>query len=162
METISTAYTVLQIFVIAIDAVLVALFAWVLSKAHAAKPDIMGAPTSTTAQTAATNRAKAVQEAWAGIEAQAARGAEGQRLAVIDADRLADRLLKDAGYAGEGALDRMRQLPVDRLATASDLMAAHRFRNRLVHEVGFTPSDRDLESALAQYRAFLSEVGYLP
>lgn len=160
-ESLSTLFFVTQIFGILLNAGLVALFIWVVGRAYEARPDILGAPAADAAAAAASRRSKAVQEAWAIIEKQASRGPEGKRLAVIDSDRLADRLLKDAGYEGDGALDRMRQLPGDRLATVGDLISAHRFRNRLVHEVGFHPNDRDLDSALAQYKAFLTEVGYL-
>lgn len=159
-ETLSTWYFILKIFVIAFDAVLVAVTFWVISKAMEVRPNIVGVA-NTAGQTAATRRTRVVAEAWAAIESQAQRGLDGKRLGVIDADRLVDKLLKEAGYEGEGALDRMRQLPLDRLATAGDLMAAHRFRNRLVHEVGFAPGNRELDSALAQYQAFLTEVGYL-
>lgn len=161
MDTILAYLSALVLILLLIDAAIVALFVVFARKAWEARPDIMGAPSAAGAAAGASKRAEAVRTAWAEIEGSAARGAEGKRLAVINADRLADRLLKDAGYEGEGALDRMRALPRERVASAADLMAAHRFRNRLVHEVGFQPDDRALDTALAQYRAFLTEVGYL-
>jgi hypothetical protein len=157
----STYFIIFEAVVLLVDAALIALTIYIVGKAWEARPDILGAPTAQSAAAGASRRSEAVQKAWGLIEAQAARGPEGMRLAVIDADRLADKLLKDAGYEGEGALERMKRLPGERVATAAGLMHAHRFRNRLVHEVGFSPDERDLKGALAQYRAFLSEVGYL-
>lgn len=161
MDTILSYITLLIIILLVVDAVIISLFIYVVGKAWEARPDILGTPVTGAAEAGLSKRHEAIRLTWSDIEGSAARGLEGKRLAVINADRLVDRLLKDAGYAGEGAMDRMRALPRERVATAADLMAAHRFRNRLVHEVGFAPDDRDLDTALAQYRAFLTEVGYL-
>ena len=162
MESLASFYLLLKVLVIAVDVALIAAFVHVARRAASVRPDIAGAPSEEAAATAASAaRARAVAEAWEKIAAQAARGAEAKRLAVIDADRLADRLLKDAGFEGEGALERMRQLPGERLATVGGLIDAHRLRNRLVHEASYVPADRDLDAALGQYRAFLAEVGYL-
>jgi hypothetical protein len=161
IDSLFTIIFAIKVIAIIFNAALVVFAVYVFSKAYEMRPDIMGAPAATHAATAATKRSRAVQEAWALIEQQAARGSEGQRLAVIDADRLVDKLLKDAGYEGEGALERMKQLPGERIASLNDLFAAHRFRNRLVHEVGFAPREQDIVLALDQFRAFLREVGYL-
>lgn len=161
MEAISSFLALLVFALFALDVLVIALFVYVVRNAWAARPDILGAPSSASQEAGATKRFEAVRAAWAEIEEGAARGIEGKRLAVINADRLVDRLLKDAGYPGEGALDRMRAIPRERVATAGDLISAHRFRNRVVHEVGFVPDDRALDTAIAQFRAFLSEVGYL-
>lgn len=158
---ISTLYFFAKIVVVLIDAALVAWLIYVIGKAWEAKPDILGAPAHDAAEVRASRRGEAVQKAWDLIMRSAGRGPEGKRLAVIDSDRLVDKLLKDAGYEGEGALERMRQLPAERVATLGGLIDAHRFRNRLVHEVGFSPNERDLDGALAQFKAFLTEVGYL-
>ena len=159
--TFSDYYLFAKILMLLIDAVVIAWCVYVVGKAWEARPDILGAPAHDAAEVRASRRGVAVRQAWDLIMRSAARGPEGKRLAVIDADRLVDKLLKDAGYEGEGALDRMRQLPTERVATAAGLMHAHRFRNRLVHEVGFAPGDNDLQGALDQYQAFLGEVGYL-
>lgn len=163
MDSFLSYLYLLILVLLVVDAVIVALFVYVAGKAWEARPDILGAPKATpaAADAGASRRAEMIRTTWNDIEAGTARGPEGKRLAVINADRLVDRLLKDAGYPGEGALDRMRALPRERVATAGDLMAAHRFRNRLVHEVGFMPDDAALDTAIAQYRAFLTEVGYL-
>ncbi len=160
-ETILGYLALVLLFLLLLDAVIVALFVWFSREAAAVKPDILGAPSTAAQEAAQSSRAEAVRKAWGEIEASATAGTDGKRLAVINADRLVDRLLKDAGYEGEGALERMKALPREKVATAADLMAAHRFRNRLVHEVGFQPDDRALDGALAQFRAFLTEVGYL-
>lgn len=161
LDTILGYLALFLLVLLALDAVIVALFVWFAREAASVKPDIMGAPSTAAQEAAASSRMEAVRQAWSEIEASAAKDLDGKRLAVINADRLADRLLKDAGYAGEGALERMKALPREKVATAADLMAAHRFRNRLVHEVGFRPDERALDGALAQFRAFLTEVGYL-
>lgn len=161
MSTILLYVTVVVAILLVLDAVVIGVLVNVVRKAWAAKPDIMGRPSAATVTAGANRRSEAVRTAWAEIEEGASRGVEGKRLAVINADRLVDHLLKDAGYEGEGALDRMKALPRERVASVSDLLAAHRFRNRLVHEVGFTPDERSLDTAIAQYRSFLTEVGYL-
>jgi hypothetical protein len=158
---IATLYFIVKIIAVIIDAAILAWLVNIIGKAYEARPDILGKSSQVSADAGTSRRMAAVQQAWAMIEEQAGRGHEGKRLAVIDADRLVDRLLKDAGFEGEGALDRMRQLPGERVATAAGLMHAHRFRNRLVHEVGFHPDEQSLLDTLSQYRAFLTELKYL-
>lgn len=157
----STFVLLAKAAVVLVNAGILALLGFVLVRAWEARPDILGAPGAVTGSEALERRRAAVAEAWAAIVAQSKRGADGARLAVIDADRLVDALLKDAGYEGEGALERMRQLPADRLASVGGLLSAHRLRNRLVHEVEFKPREADLDAALEQFRTFLTEVRYL-
>lgn len=161
MADLMSFYILLLIIGLVIDAIIISLFIYVAGKAWEVRPNILGAPKQVVTDAAATKRQEAVRQAWAEIEQSAASSADGRRLAVINADRLVDKLLKDAGYEGEGALERMKLLPGERVATAQGLMYAHRFRNRLVHEQGFRPNDNDLASALNAYKAFLTEVGYL-
>lgn len=79
-------------------------------------------------------------------------------LAVIEADKLLDRVLKDSRYRGETMADRLS----DASGVFKDYNAirrVHRLRNRLVHETGSTASRRQAEGALKVYRRGLKNLG---
>lgn len=79
-------------------------------------------------------------------------------LAVIEADKLLDRALKDGRWRGETMADRL----ADASGVFKDYNAirrVHRLRNRLVHETGASASCRQAGGALKVYRRGLKNLG---
>lgn len=83
------------------------------------------------------------------------------KLAVIEADKLMDDLLKKSGFYGDTMGERLTNMHHDQLRTLHVLWQAHRIRNRLVHETDYSPSYKELHEALKYYRAALEELGAL-
>ena len=79
-------------------------------------------------------------------------------LAVIEADKLLDRVLKDGRYRGETMADRLADA-ANAFKDYNAIRRVHRLRNRLVHETGAQAGRRQAEGALKVYRRGLKNLG---
>lgn len=84
----------------------------------------------------------------------------GGNLAVIEADKLVDAILKKASINGESMADRMRKTEslVDR-KVYQDMWDAHKLRNSLVHDVDRLVSQYEIEIALLKMKKYLIGLG---
>lgn len=83
--------------------------------------------------------------------------AQSHKLAVLEADKLLDHALKDAGYKGETMGERMKNAK-DTWTNASSVWGAHKLRNQIAHEhidVSYDQARR----ALAAFKQALKDVG---
>ena len=87
-----------------------------------------------------------------------AQSPETAVLAVIEADKLLDRVLREGRWRGETMSDRMASA-TRRFGDYKDLRRVHRLRNRLVHETGARVSRRQAAAALKVYRRGLKDLG---
>jgi hypothetical protein len=150
--------TIVFLFIV-FDAVLVVFFIWALSKALAVRPELTPRKAAPPAFTA---KRLAVQEAWNGVLTTFGKGTiENMKIAIINADKLIDTMLKDAGFTGDHMVDRLKQIPAARLASLERLYRAHRVRNNIVHTPDFTVNAQTARAALEDYAAFLKELGYI-
>lgn len=94
---------------------------------------------------------------WARIS-WLAESADTAGLAVIEADKLLDRVLRRGGWRGETMSDRLRSAS-KRFGDYNGLRRVHRLRNRLVHETGARVSRRQAAGALKVYRRGLKDLG---
>ena len=81
------------------------------------------------------------------------------KLAIVEADKLVDEVLKERGFPGETMGERLMLMAPNQLASLQDLWDAHKLRNLLVHEMNYQMKH---EQALAATRAFervLRELG---
>lgn len=102
-----------------------------------------------------------VRDAWGKIVARAAEGGspETLTLAIIEADKLLDDVLRALGYQGEHLAERLDQLERRRKTQATQrLWQAHRIRNNLVHASGFNISPVQAKEVLAVYEGFFREI----
>lgn len=83
---------------------------------------------------------------------------ETASLAVIEADKLLDRALKDGRWRGETMADRLGAA-ASAFRDYNAIRRVHRLRNRLVHETGATASCRQATGALKVYRRGLKNLG---
>lgn len=99
---------------------------------------------------------------WSETEKKAASGLpEAAKIAIIEADKLVDDVLKKFGIPGEHMADRLENLPADEMRNLDALWRSHRLRNNIVHTPGFEVSSVEAKHALENYKAFLKELGIL-
>lgn len=96
---------------------------------------------------------------WMKVEETFAMSESGMRLAVIDGDKLVDHALKKSRVAGETMGERLKN--VNYLKNIDNLWAAHKLRNRLVHEPDMKPKKNEMKNALVAFRKTLRELGAL-
>jgi len=78
------------------------------------------------------------------------------KLAVIEADKLVDAVLKKANVVGATMADRLRKTEslVDR-SVYQGMWDAHKLRNSVVHDVDHMVSQNEIESALIKVKKYL-------
>jgi hypothetical protein len=86
---------------------------------------------------------------------------DSMRLAIIEADAMVDRALKDFGMPGEHLADRLANFRSDDMKTLDKLWDAHRVRNDIVHRPGAGITVAEGKKALSHYEAFLKELEVL-
>jgi hypothetical protein len=89
-----------------------------------------------------------------GIEAEA-------KLALIDADSLLDKALKEQGYSGESLGERLEKLTVEILPNLSEVLQAHKIRNNIVHDPTYKLNLEEAKNALAIYEKALTNLDVL-
>lgn len=91
---------------------------------------------------------------WAELESH------DPKLAVLEADKLVDEVLKRAGLAGESMAERLRRCEnlTDRM-TYQEMWDAHKLRNQLAHEVDHRVDGFGLQDAMRKMKKFLLSLG---
>ncbi len=77
--------------------------------------------------------------------------------ALVEADKLLDFVLKKKGFAGSLG-DKLKHAE-KWFSHLDDVWAAHKLRNRCVHEVGFDVTEGEARKALSQYKQALWDLG---
>ncbi|MBS3903072.1 MAG: hypothetical protein KGZ30_01715 [Anaplasmataceae bacterium] len=104
-----------------------------------------------------------VVERWERVMKKFATGTrEGIALAIIEADKVVDDVLKSLGLEGEHMADRLGQLSPDELRSFDRVWRAHRLRNEVVHSPDYYLTTAEAERALDDFENFLKEVQALP
>lgn len=99
------------------------------------------------------------QTRWLKIENSLEKGDERTyRLAVLDADKLVDRALKEMGIPGQSMGEKLKKIG-DRLPDINKLWHAHKLRNQIVHESDFRISYNEARQALVIFRQTLKNLG---
>lgn len=80
------------------------------------------------------------------------------KFAVIEADKLVDELLKNAGFAGDTMGDRLMNIQPGQLTTLQGLWEAHKIRNRLVHDTNYFLRYTEAKRAVGLYEKTLKEL----
>lgn len=115
--------------------------------------DVMGAE--------ALSKRRSVR-AWRQIQKRLELGGEANaKLALIEADKVLDELLKIAGYKGETMADRLKKITPAQLSNIEAIWQAHKIRNRLVHEPDYHLSDAEARIAVNIYKKSFQEMGLI-
>ncbi len=96
---------------------------------------------------------------WLSIEQKLVKGNEATyHLAILYADKLLDKALKEAGYKGQTMGDRMRSAK-DTWSNANHVWTAHKLRNQVAHETDIKISYETTQRAMIAYKQALKDVG---
>ena len=103
---------------------------------------------------------KHAQESWHRIEEQFYRGGESDlKVAILEADKLLNDALREAGIMGIQLGDRLKKTNAGQIPNLNELWQAHKLRNQIAHEPNFKLK-RDLaERALNIYEEALKNLG---
>ncbi|MBP9747462.1 hypothetical protein KBD13_00820 [Patescibacteria group bacterium] len=101
-----------------------------------------------------------IRQQWEELSALLKLGAPGRKLAIIEADKLLDRVLRGVGFPGETFAERLKVAEYKH-KVLREMWEPHKLRNRLVHEESFTVSERQAEQALALYKRALQSLRLL-
>jgi len=102
-----------------------------------------------------------VREAWGKIvgKTEESQTPETFTLAIIEADKLLDDVLRLLGFQGEHLAERLDQLEHrKKTKTIEKLWQAHRIRNNLVHAQGFNINSAQAREVLGAYENFFREI----
>lgn len=105
---------------------------------------------------------KEAQESWHNIEEHFYRGGDSDlKVAILEADKLLNEALREAGVMGIQLGDRLKKASQNQVPNLNDLWQAHKLRNQIAHEPNFKLK-RDLaERALNIYEEALRNLGVL-
>lgn len=91
-----------------------------------------------------------VRSEWEAIRGKIERD---PKHAIIEADKLLDFVLKKRGF--EGSLGDKLKRAEKYFSHADHVWAAHKMRNRCVHEVGFDVTETEARKAISSYKQAL-------
>lgn len=96
--------------------------------------------------TASDQPPKVIDKQWQAVLEKVESGNESDyKLAVIEADKIFDDLVKRIGYKGGDMGERLQQITSAQLPNINDIWEAHKIRNKIAHE-----SDYRINRALAK------------
>lgn len=103
---------------------------------------------------------KEAQESWHRIQEHFYRGGESDlKVAILEADKLLNDALCDAGVMGTQLGERLKKATTQQVPNLNEIWQAHKLRNQIAHEPNFRLK-RDLaERALDIYETALKNLG---
>ena len=108
---------------------------------------------------AETLPADKISKQWLKIKDRIDRNTEAEwKLAVIEADKLVDEVLKKMGYPGEDISERLKIATPEQIPSLNLLLEAHKLRETVVHDPEFYASELEIKNAIDYYETFLREV----
>ncbi|MFA6428920.1 MAG: hypothetical protein WCV84_00275 [Patescibacteria group bacterium] len=101
-----------------------------------------------------------VKETWHQIEQTSQQGVMGAKMAIIEADKLLDGVLKAMFIPGETLGERLK-VACYKYKNLQKVWGAHKLRNQLVHDTSFEISMPQARAALNDFRSALRLLGML-
>jgi hypothetical protein len=95
-----------------------------------------------------------ILETWNQIEQMANQGVMGSKLAVIEADKLLDGVLRSMIMPGETMGERLKSASY-KYKDINKVWPAHKLRNQMVHDTTFEISSSQAKRALKDFEAAL-------
>ena len=98
-----------------------------------------------------------MKKRWEKIKTRLDSGNPSQyKVAIIEADVIADEMLSGLGYKGSNMAEKLEQVGTAHLDDHLEaLKGAHEIRNRIVHEENFQVDERLAKAVLGVYENFL-------
>lgn len=103
---------------------------------------------------------KQVQKHWHKIEDYIERAGIDPKHAVAEADKLLDYVLRQQRYGGQSMAERIKNAEI-KFKDREAIWAAHKLRNRIVHEAGFEVGKSNAKKALSAFHSALKNLGAL-
>jgi hypothetical protein len=101
-----------------------------------------------------------VARRWQEIERTAQSGTMGAKMAIMEADKLLDGVLKSMSVPGETLGERLKFAGY-KYPELRHVWYAHKLRNQIVHETSFEIGPRDAKSALQAFQKALKTLHVL-
>lgn len=96
---------------------------------------------------------------WLAIERSLQRNqAASYQLSVLNADKLLDHAMKEAGYKGSTMGERLKSA-TSKLSNKNAVWSAHKLRNQIAHEPDVNVSFDAARRALASFKQALKDLG---
>lgn len=83
------------------------------------------------------------------------------KFAVIEADKITEAILQEAGFSGETMGDKLMSIDQEQLSSINDLWQAHKLRNTIAHDPDYQVKYGEVRQAIGQYEKTLRELGAL-
>lgn len=112
--------------------------------------------------TAGLDHSLKITQEWDNIIKRLESGDEANhKLAVIEADKLLDTVLKKLTIPGSTMGERLKAIPVSQLPSIENIWKAHKLRNHLVHTSEFVLTDNKAKQAIDIYKQAFIELKVL-
>jgi hypothetical protein len=149
-------YTIAKALFIAVDIVLLVGFVYAFRKGWTYRPKFNVGKSPQ--KQMLTLRNAYFRKRWADLikKYTEAPTVDSMRLAVLEADALVDKYLKDLQFPGEHFADRFAYMNKQDLKSVDGVWDAHRARNDIAH--GKNISINEAKTAIKQYEAFFKEI----
>jgi hypothetical protein len=116
-------------------------------------------PLDTNTSGTAADEPSSIERRWQAIRERLEEGDEGNyQLAIIEADKLVDTVLKDRGYEGDSMGDRLKQLEKETFPRLDQLWYVHKVRNEIVHSSEYDLPISDAQEVLNTYERVLRDL----
>jgi hypothetical protein len=81
--------------------------------------------------------------------------------AILEADMILDDILTGMGYRGESIGEKLKRVATGDMKTLDDAWEAHKVRNHIAHESGFSLGHYEAKQTIARYRNVFEEFYYI-
>lgn len=81
--------------------------------------------------------------------------------AIMDADIILDDILTKLGYQGESVGEKLKRATKGDFKTLDDAWEAHKIRNSIAHEAGFTLTHHEATHAIGRYKRVFEEFYFI-
>lgn len=96
---------------------------------------------------------------WEKIMSNFQKGDEnGFKIAIIEADKLLDEVIKVAGFVGQDMGERLQSITPSQMSNINEIWYAHKFRNKIAHEAGFRVTQNDAQIVMDIYEKTLKDL----
>ena len=84
------------------------------------------------------------------------------RVAILEADRVLEKILTSNGYLGETLADQLKSIPDGRFSYLNSVWEAHKIRNAVAHQgLEYRLTSKETSRVIGLYESFFKEIGYL-
>lgn len=160
-ETLLAAFAILKFIALAATIFFLAHIAYMIIKIGEVKGSV-----SLYAEAFSKKKVSVQKEmfvvAWNTIVQRMATMREAEyKLAIIEADKLFDELLKSMGYKGKDMGERLQQVTPDQLSNISAIWRSHKVRNFISHDTKYHLTFSEAQQAVKNYEDAFVELGVL-